>query len=80
MKTLLHWDRLGAPWDSFGAHWDTLTDLISDIMQSFCVGVYLKKSDEVIAQVYDITKIIGKSSITWSIDTDIDHPKKVIFM
>ena len=37
-------------------------------------------SDKVITQVYDTTKIIGKSSITWSIDTDIDHPKRVIFM
>ena len=37
-------------------------------------------SNTVIAQVYDTTKIIGKSSITCSIETDIDHPKKDIFM
>ena len=50
----------------------------------FLWGVFEAKplyiSDKVIVQVYDTTKIIGKSSITWSIDTDIDHPKKVIFM
>ena len=87
LKTLLghlHWDRLGAPWDNFGAYWDTLTNLISDIIHSFCVGCIWSKplyiSDKVIAQVYDTTKIIGKSSIMWSIDTDIEHPEKVIFM
>ena len=38
-----HWDRLGALWEIFGAHWDILTDLISDIIHSFCVGCIWSK-------------------------------------
>ena len=66
--------------------WSTLRhpDWPHILYHILCVGCIWSKplyvSKKVIAQVYDTTKIIRKSSITWSMDTDIDHPKKVISM